>query len=114
MKYLHRAHNVETGEVIEFFAKSGGKRIIQLLCDNWNVEELLTPEGYRITALKYLNKGDYFNLVAGRGKQPTHKKSFVRGEYNRTYTKYECCYFEDINHWRLLSGHTLVTIDVTF
>lgn len=118
---LYRVSNVETGEVWELFAKNNLDAICQ--CPGgpesdptgpFRTEELLTPEGYRITCLKLLPKGTYFNLVAARGKKPTPSRVYVRGEYNRSAHLYECCYFEDINHCRLLNGHTLVTIDMTF
>ena len=118
---LYRVWNEETGEIWELFAKDNLDAICQ--CPGGpesaptgpvRTEELLTPEGYRITCLKLLPKGTYFNLVAARGKKPTPSRVYVRGEYNRSAALYECCRFEDINHWRLLNGHTLVTIDMTF
>lgn len=120
--HLYRVRNVETGEVWELFAKDNLDAICKCpggpessgFTGPFRTEELLTPEGYRITYLKLLKKGTYFNLVAARGKKPTPSRVYVRGEYNRPWAKYECCYFEDINHWRLLSGSTLVTIDMTF
>ena len=120
--HLYRVSNVETGEVRELFAKDNLDAICKCpggpesdpFTSPFRTEELLTPEGYRITCLKLLKKGTYFNLVAARGKKPTPSRVYVRGEYNRPWAKYECSYFEDINHWRLLSGSTLVTIDMTF
>ena len=119
---LYRVSNVETGEVWELFAKDNLDAICKCpggpesdpLTGPFRTEELLTPEGYRITCLSFLKKGTYFNLVAARGKKPTQSRVYVRGEYDRSEAKYECCYFEDINHWRLLKGHTLVTTDMTF
>ena len=120
--HLYRVSNVETGKVHELFAKNNLDALCKIpeAADSdpyvgpWRTEEMLTPEGYRITCLKLLKKGTYFNLVAARGKKPTPSRVYVRGEYNRSEAKYECCYFEDINHWRLISGRTLVTIDMTF
>lgn len=120
--HLYRVSNVETGEVQELFAKNNLDAICKCpggpesdpFTGPFRTEELLTPEGYRITCLKLLKKGTYFNLVAARGKKPTPSRVYVRGEYNRPAHLYECCYFEDINHWRLLSGSMLVTIDMTF
>lgn len=120
--HLYRVWNVETGEVWELFAKNNLDAICQCpdgpesdpFVGPFRTEEMLTPEGYRITCLKLLKKNTNFNLVAARGKKPTPSRVYVRGEYNRPWAKYECSYFEDINHWRLLSGHTLVTIDMTF
>lgn len=118
---LYRVWNEETGEVWELFAKNNLDAICQ--CPGgpesaptgpFRTEELLTPEGYRITCLKLLPKGTYFNLVAAHGKKPTPSRVYVRGEYNRSAALYECCHFEDINHCRLLNGRTLVTIDMTF
>ena len=118
---LYRVWNEETGEVWELFAKDNLDAICQ--CPGgpeaaptgpFRTEKLLTPEGYRITCLKLLPKGTYFNLVAARGKKPTPSRVYVRGEYDRSAAKYECCYFEDINHCRLLNGRTLVTFDMTF
>lgn len=120
--HLYRVHNVETDEVFELFAKDGLDAICK--CPGgpesdpstgpFRAEELLTPEGYRIMMLRALPKEAYFNLVAARGKKPTPSRVYVRGEYDRSEAKYECVYFEGINHWRLLSGGTLVTIDATF
>lgn len=120
--HLYRVSNVETGEAWELFAKDNLDAICKCpggpesdpFTGPFRTEELLTPEGYRITCLKLLKKGTYFNLVAARGKKPTPSRVYVRGEYDRSVAKYVCCYFEDINHWRLLSGRTLVTIDMTF
>ena len=118
---LYRVWNKETGEVWELFAKNNLDAICQ--CPGgpesaptgpFRTEELLTPEGYRITCLRLLPKGTYFNLVAARGKKPTPSRVYVRGEYNRSAARYECCRFEDINHCRLLNGRTLVTFDMTF
>lgn len=119
---LYRVSNVETGEAWELFAKNNLDAICKCpggpesdpFTGPFRTEEVLTPEGYRITMLRLLPKKTYFNLVAARGKKPTPSRAYVRGEYDRSAAKYECCYFEDINHWRLLSGHTLVTIDATF
>lgn len=120
--HLYRVSNVETGEVRELFAKDNLDAICKCsdvpksgpLTYPFVVEEVLTPEGYRITCLKFLEKGTYFNLVAARGKKLTPSRVYVRGEYDRSEAKYECCHFEDINRWRLLAGRTLVTIDMTF
>lgn len=122
IRTLYRVSNVETGEVWELFAKDNLDAICQCpggaessgVTGPFRTEEMLTPEGYRITMLRLLPKGTYFNLVAARGKKPTLSRVYVRGEYDRSEAKYECCYFEDINHWRLLNGCTLVTIDMTF
>ena len=119
---LYRVSNIETGEVWELFAKDNLAAISQCpggpesdpLTGPFRTEKMLTPEGYRITRLKLLPKGTYFNLVAARGKKPTPSRVYARGEYNRSAALYECCHFEDINYCRLLSGHTLVTIDMTF
>ena len=119
---LYRVSNVETGEVRELFAKDNLDAICKCpggpesdpLTGPFRTEELLTSEGYRITCLKLLPKGTYFNLVAARGKKPTPSRVYVRGEYDRSEAKYECCHFEDVNRCRLLNGHTLVTIDMTF
>lgn len=119
---LYRVWNVETGEVHELFAKNNLDALCKIpeaaasdpYVGPWRTEHILTPEGYAITMLRLLPKKTYFNLVAARGKKPTPSRTYVRGEYNRSAALYECCYFEDINHWRLLSGRTLVTIDMTF
>lgn len=120
--HLYHVRNVETGEAWELFAKDNLDAICKCpggpesdpFTGPFRTEEMLTPEGYRITCLKLLKEGMYFNLVAARGKKPTPSRTYVRGGYDRPAAKYECSYFEDINHWRLLSGHTLVTIDATF
>ena len=120
--HLYRVYNSETGEVWELFAKDNLDAICKCLegpeadpfTGPFRAEELLTPEGYRITMLRLLPKETYFNLVSARGQKPTPSRVYVRGEYDRSTAKYECCYFEDINHWRLLNGNLLVTIDMTF
>ena len=120
--HLYRVSNIETGEVWELFAKDNLDAICQCpggpessgTTGPFISEELLTPEGYRITMLRLLPKETYFNLVSARGKKPTQSRVYVRGEYDRSVAKYECCYFEDVNRWRLLNGSTLVTIDMTF
>lgn len=114
--HLYRVWNEETGEAWELFAKDDREAICKCpeSASPLRTEELLTTEGYRITMLRFLPAGTYFNLVAARGKKSTPKRVYVRGEYDRPEAKYECCYFEDINHWRLLNGRLLVTTDATF
>ena len=120
--HLSRVANSETGEVWELFAKDNLDAICKCpggpesdpLTGPFSAEELLTPEGYRITMLRLLPGETYFNLVSARGKKPTTSRVYVRGGYNRSAHLYECCYFEDINHCRLLNGDTLVTVDMTF
>ena len=120
--HLYRVWNVETGEAWELFAKDNLDAICKCpggpesdpFTGPFRTHEMLTPEGYRITSLRLLPKGTYFNLVSKRGAAPTHPRVYVRGEYDRSAAKYEVCYFEDINHWRLMGRHTLVTIDMTF
>lgn len=119
MKYptLYRVANYTTLEVKELFAHSSEEAKTAANydpTDKIEVSEILTPEGYQITTLRHLKKGEYFNLVAARGKKPTPSRVYVRGEFNRSAHLYECCYFEDINHCRLIRGDQLVTIDMTF
>lgn len=124
LKYCYRVYDLETGEVHEVFAHDNLDALIMIagpdsplpggLCTRYTTKEVLTPEGWRITLLRYLPKGSYFRLVAANGQKPTPSRVYVRGEYDRSAAKYECCRFEDINHWRLLSGNALVTIDMTF
>lgn len=120
--HLFRVANVETGEVHELFAKNNLDALCKVpggaesdpFCSPFRVTEMLTPEGYRITLLRLLPKGAYFNLVAARGQKPTHTRMYVRGDYDRSYAMYECSHFDNFCHTRLMSGRTLVTIDMTF
>ena len=64
------------------------------------------------TKLNDLKKGDYFTLKPIT--EPTEKQVFIRGDYNRTYKRYECTRFDDISNWRTLKGDTLVYTDFTF
>lgn len=119
---LWRVWNVETGEAWELFAKDNLDAICKCpggpesdpFTGPFRTQELLTPEGYRITCLKLLPRGTYFNLVAARGQKSTPTRTYVRGEYDRSEAKYECSYFDDFYHTRLLKGTQLVTTDMTF
>lgn len=124
LKYCYRIYGHETGEVHEVFARDNLKALIMVagpdyplpggLSTRYTTEQVLTPEGWRITLLRYLPRGSYFRLVAADGRKPTPSRVYVREDYDHSAGKYECCYFDDINHWRLLKGIQRVTEDMTF
>ena len=57
--------------------------------------------------LKTVKKGDYFRLVGG-------KSVYVKGDYDRSSKKYECCRFDDANAFRLFKGDKMVDAEFTF
>ena len=123
LKYCYRVYDLETGKVHEVFAHDNLEALIMIdgpdsplpggLCTRYTTKEVLTPEGWRTTLLRYLPKGSYFRLVAADGQKPTPSRVYVRGDYNRFTGLYECCYFDDINHWCLMNGTLRVTTDMT-
>lgn len=121
LKYCYRIYDHETGEVHEVFARDNLEALIMVagplpggLSTRYTTEEVHTPEGWRITLLRYLPKGSYFRLVAADGQKPTPSRVYVREDYDRSAGKYECCYFYDICQCRLLKGTRWVTEDMTF
>ena len=125
--HLYNVHNTETGEIYEVYAKDNLDAIRQVpggpesdpLCSPFRTTEILTKEGYEITLVKFLKKGDYFNVIhvdVTDPKRPyfANKLTYVRDEYYRPEKKYFAIDFYNINHHRLLPGTTKVTIDVIF
>lgn len=132
MRYLFRGCNRVSGEVMEGFAvnKNAARALFIEFSgyeDGWSCEDIVevhTPEGYRISRLRDLRRGDIFWCVkpAARadgfvGTEPrVFGKALVRAEYVRTggCDKYEVYYWDDINHTKYLRGNAWVTTDVTF
>lgn len=120
--HLYQVTDTRTGEVWEVFAKNnldalckvpGGPESDPLVCP-FRVKELTTPEGYRITTVRFIPIGEYFSLVTDHGKKPTRKTVYIRGEYDRSVKKFDCGYFDDISRNRYFRRDTLVTMDMTF
>lgn len=61
------------------------------------------------TILRNVKRGDFFRLTNSE-TAPV----WVRGEYNRSSRKYECCKFDDANHWNEFSGSRVVYFDFEF
>ena len=124
LKYCYRIYDHETGEVHEVFARDNLEALIMVagpdyplpggLSTRYTTEEVHTPEGWRITLLRYLPKGSYFRLVAADGQKPTPSRVYVRGDYDHSLNMYGCCYFYDICQCRMLKGTRWVTEDMTF
>lgn len=124
--YLHRVQNIETGEVFEVYAKNKLDAISKVPDYEaykdyypFRVEEILTTEGHRITLLRYLAKGDYFNVVmpditARADRLFTNTHTYVRDEYDRSTKKYYATYLHDAKRLSLHDRNTRVTIDVIF
>ncbi len=117
-KYLWRVWNVDTGEAYECFANNNLEAICacggadsDAFVGPFRAQEMLTPEGYRITCVRMVPQGTRFNLVARRGKDPTHPRVFTRGEYDRPWHQYLCSYVDEFRRCRGLNGNTLITTD---
>lgn len=88
-------------------------RRIANLSDNIIIkcEWVTTPEGYRITTMKELKKGDYFRIAS---VEKTGKIPYVKDMYDHSAEKYYAYKFYDVNSGRLFHGDTTVTDEVTF
>lgn len=76
-------------------------------------EWITTPEGYRITEIRYLKKGEYFVIVDSNHKKVS-KTVYVKDNYNYSREKYECYKFSDICACRYFHASQLVTDEMTF
>lgn len=74
-------------------------------------EWVTTPEGYRITTMKELKKGDYFWIAS---VDKTGKTPYVKDMYDHSAEKYYAYKFYDVNSGRLFHSDTMVTNEVTF
>lgn len=75
-------------------------------------EFVTTPQGYQVTSLRHLKKGTFFIKV-----HPSYsigKTVYVKDNYDRSYEKYECYKFYDVNCTRMFHGDMLVTDQMTF
>lgn len=57
--------------------------------------------------LKSIKKGEFFRIPGG-------KAVYIRGDYDRSAKRYECCRFDDINAFRMFKGEKLVETGFTF
>lgn len=57
--------------------------------------------------IKDLKKGDFFRLSEAGAV-------YVRGDYDKSYKKYDCYKFEDVNAFRQFAGAKKVIVDFTF
>lgn len=62
--------------------------------------------------LKDLKNGEWFTLKPI--EEPTEHQVFIKDGYVREEKKYECHYWDDINHFRYLKGTTEVYTDFIF
>lgn len=76
-------------------------------------EFVTTPEGYNITTVKHLKKGDYF-VIVNSSYEKVGKTVYVKDYYDRSFEKYHCYKFHDVCSGRMLHGETLVTDQMTF
>ena len=78
-----------------------------------SAEWKMTSDGlHRITTVQMLKKGDYFHTVDKYGDEG--KTVYVRGQYDHSREKYECCKFHDMNSCRYFNRDQLVTDEMTF
>jgi len=64
------------------------------------------------TAIKDLKKGDFFTKRSI--DEPREDQVWVRGDYDRSSRRYECCRFDDVNTTCFLIGGRQVFTDFTF
>ena len=76
-------------------------------------EWVTTPEGYCITELRYLKKGEYF-IVVDSNHRKVGKTVYVKDVYDHSREKYECYKFSDICACRYFHASQLVTDEMTF
>lgn len=62
--------------------------------------------------VKELKKGEFFTKKPITN--PNYNQVFVRGEYDRSSKKYECCRFSDMNNTTFLKGDTEIYTDFVF
>ena len=62
--------------------------------------------------LKNLKPGEYFTLRPV--SEPKESQVYIRGDYNRSEEKYECCKFSDMCYSRLFKGEKEVYTDFIF
>lgn len=62
--------------------------------------------------LKELKKGDFFTKKPI--EFPTERQVWVRGDYDRSEKKYECCRFSDVNDYQYIKGDKEVCIEFEF
>lgn len=66
------------------------------------------------TKVASLKKGDYFTIANHDNEEVDSSVVWVRGEYDRSSKRYECCSFDDINVTRYLRALCLVYVDMIF
>lgn len=62
--------------------------------------------------IRDLKRGEYFTLKPI--DFPNETQVYVRGNYDRSEKKYECCKFSDFCCYRYFKGDKLVYTDFTF
>lgn len=62
--------------------------------------------------IKQLKKGDFFTRRPIQN--PSEHQVFIRGDFDRSSKKYECCRFDDSSDVILLSGSKEVFTDFIF
>ena len=62
--------------------------------------------------IKDLKKGEFFTLKPL--ENPKESQVYIRGEYDRSYKKYDCGKFSDISYSRLFDGNKEVYTEFTF
>lgn len=66
----------------------------------------------KATAIKDLKKGDFFTKRPI--EEPREDQVWVRGDYDRSSRRYECCRFDDVNTACFLIGGRQVFTGFTF
>lgn len=69
---------------------------------------MLNPDEYSMKTIRELKHGEFFRL------KPDSKKTYVRGDYDRSEKKYSCIDYDDFNHERFFCGNQIVLVDFTF
>lgn len=60
------------------------------------------------------SQGDFFTWRRRDEEPVSSNHVWVRGEYDRSYRKYWCYRFDDVNSGRYVSGDHLCFADITF
>ena len=61
------------------------------------------------TTIKSLKRGDFFKL-----SDKPNATIYIRGDYDKSDKKYECCKFYDCNSFRYFNGNKTVITGFTF
>jgi hypothetical protein len=69
---------------------------------------MLHPDEYSMKTIRELRRGEFFRL------KPDSKKTYMRGDYDKSEKKFYCENFDDISDGRYFQSKKMVIVDFTF